>query len=58
VDKSSGRLTALPQVLSSILNNYMVAYNELSWDLMPCSGVSEDSDYIRQIYSSKVLHAK
>jgi len=35
-------LTALPEVLSSIPSNHMVAHNHLSWDLMP-SSVSEDS---------------
>ena len=37
---------ALPEVLSSIPSNYMVAHNHLSWDLMPSSGVSEDSDSV------------
>jgi hypothetical protein len=36
-------LTALPEVLSLIPSNHMVAHNHLSWDLMPSSGVSEDS---------------
>jgi hypothetical protein len=36
-------LTALPKILSSYPNNHVVAYNHLSWDLMPSSGVSEDS---------------
>jgi hypothetical protein len=36
-------LTALPDVLSSIPSNHMVAHNHLEWDLMPSSGVSEDS---------------
>jgi hypothetical protein len=36
-------LTALSEVLSSIPSNHMVAHNHLSWDLMPSSGVSEDS---------------
>jgi hypothetical protein len=35
--------TALPEVLSSIPSNHMVAHYHLSWDLMPSSGVSEDS---------------
>jgi hypothetical protein len=35
-------LTALPEVLSSIPSNHMVAHNHLYWDLMPSSGVSED----------------
>jgi hypothetical protein len=34
---------ALPEVLSSIPSNHMVAHNHLSSDLMPSSGVSEDS---------------
>jgi hypothetical protein len=36
-------LTALAEVLSSIPSNHTVAHNHLSWDLMPSSGVSEDS---------------
>jgi len=36
-------LTVLPEVLSSIPSNHMVAHNHLSWDLIPSSGVSEDS---------------
>jgi hypothetical protein len=36
-------LTALQKVLSSIPSNHMVAHNHLYWDLMPSSGVSEDS---------------
>jgi hypothetical protein len=36
-------LTALPEVLSSIPSNHMVAHNHLQWDLMPSSRVSEDS---------------
>jgi hypothetical protein len=36
--------TALPAVLSSIPSNHMVAHNHLQWNLMPSSGVSEDSD--------------
>jgi hypothetical protein len=35
--------TALPEVLSSILSNYMVAHGHLYWDLMP---FSEDSDSV------------
>jgi hypothetical protein len=34
-------LTALPEVLSSIPRNHMVAHNHLEWDLMPSSGGSE-----------------
>jgi hypothetical protein len=37
-------LAALPEVLSSIPSNHMVAHNQLEWDLMPSSGVSEDSN--------------
>jgi hypothetical protein len=36
-------LTALPEVLSSILSNHMVAHNHLQWYLIPSSGVSDDS---------------
>ena len=36
-------LTALPEVLSSIPSNHMVAHSLLSWDPIPSSGVSEDS---------------
>ena len=36
-------LSVLPEVLSSIPSNHMVAHNHLYWDLMPSSGVSEDS---------------
>ena len=35
-------LTALPEVLSTIPSNHMVAHNHFRWDLMPSSGVSED----------------
>jgi hypothetical protein len=38
--------TALPEVLSSIPSNHMVAPNHLQWDLTPFSGVSEDSDSV------------
>jgi hypothetical protein len=38
-------LTALPEVLSSIPSNHMVAHNHIMyWDLMPFSGVSDDND--------------
>jgi hypothetical protein len=37
------RLTAFPEVLSSIPSNHMVAHNHLSRDLMQSSGVSEES---------------
>ena len=36
-------IRALPEVLSLNPSNHMVAYNHLQWDLMPSSGVSEDS---------------
>jgi hypothetical protein len=35
-------LTVLPEVLSSIPSKHMMAHNHV-WDLMPSSGVSEDS---------------
>jgi hypothetical protein len=35
--------TVLPEALSSIPSNHMVTHNHLQWDLMPSSGVSEDS---------------
>ena len=38
-----GALTALPKVLSSNPSNHLLAHNYLWWDLMPSSGVSEDS---------------
>jgi hypothetical protein len=37
-------LAALPEVLSSIPSNHMVAHNHLQWDPMPSSSVSEDHD--------------
>jgi hypothetical protein len=39
-------LTALPEVLSSIPSNHMVAHNHLQWDSISSSGVSEDSDTV------------
>jgi hypothetical protein len=39
-------LAALPEVLCSIPSNHMVAHNCPEWDLMPSSGVSEDSDSV------------
>jgi hypothetical protein len=39
-------LIALPEVLSSIPSNHMATYNPMYWDLMPSSGVSEDSNSI------------
>jgi hypothetical protein len=42
-------LTALPEVVSSIPSNHMVACNHLQWGLMSSSGVSEESngEYIK-----------
>jgi hypothetical protein len=37
-------LTALPEVLSSIPSNHMVAHNHMQCDLRPSSGVSEHRD--------------
>jgi hypothetical protein len=45
-------LTALARVPSSNPSNYVVAHNHLQWDLMPSSGVSEDS-YSVLIYNNK-----
>jgi hypothetical protein len=42
-------VAALPEVLGSIPSNHMVAHNHLKWDLIPSSGVSEDS-YSALIY--------
>jgi hypothetical protein len=39
-------MSSLPEVLSSIPSNHMVAYNYLEWNLMPSSGVSEDSNSV------------
>jgi hypothetical protein len=36
-------LSTLLEVLSPIPSNHTVAHNYLQWDLMPSSGVSEDS---------------
>jgi hypothetical protein len=36
-------LAALPEVLSSIPSNHMVAHNHQYWDPMSSSGVHEDS---------------
>jgi hypothetical protein len=41
-----GTLTVLPEVLSSIPSNHMVAHNHLQWALMPSSGVSDDSNSV------------
>jgi hypothetical protein len=42
-------LIALPEVLSSIPSNHMVAHSHLQWGLMPSSGVSEErnDEYIK-----------
>ena len=40
---------ALPEVLSSIPSNHMVAHNHLYWDLMPSTGVSEDNSALTYI---------
>ena len=45
-DGSAVKSTTLPEVLSSILSNHLVTHNHLQWDLMPSSGVSEDSDSV------------
>jgi hypothetical protein len=37
-------LTALPEVLSSIPSNHMVAHSHLYWDLLPSSGMFEESN--------------
>jgi hypothetical protein len=37
-------LTALPDILSSIPSNHVVARNHWQWDLMPSSGISEESN--------------
>jgi hypothetical protein len=45
-------VAALPEVLSSVPSNHMVAHHHLYWDLMPSSGVSEDS-YSVLLYINK-----
>jgi len=45
-------LTAYPEVLSSIPSTHMVAHNHLRWNLMPSSGVSENS--YRELILSKI----
>jgi hypothetical protein len=42
--QQSRTLNALPEILSSLLSNHMVAHNHGSWDPMPSSGVSEERD--------------
>ena len=39
-------LTTLPEVLSSIPSTHMGAHSHLSWDPMPSSSVSGDSDRV------------
>jgi hypothetical protein len=46
-------LAALPEVLCSIPSNHMVAHNCPEWDLMPSSGVSEDSDSVLRYIKKK-----
>jgi hypothetical protein len=36
-------MVVLPEVLSSIPSNHMVAHNRLAWDTRPSSGVHENS---------------
>jgi hypothetical protein len=47
----------MTQGLSSVPSNHMVAPNLLQWDLLPSSGVSEDSNtlliYINEIFKRK-----
>jgi hypothetical protein len=50
-------LTALPEILGSIPSSHMVAHNYLKWDLMPSSGVSDDSFNIL-IYINKYTFKK
>jgi hypothetical protein len=39
-------LIALPEVLSSISSNHIVAHQHLSWGPMPSSSVSEESNSV------------
>jgi hypothetical protein len=48
-------LVALPEVLSSIPSNHMVAHYHLSWDLMPSSGMQI---YMQTEYSSTQINVK
>jgi hypothetical protein len=43
-------LIALPEVLSSVPSNHVVAHNHLQWDLMPSFSVSEDKEKCTHIY--------
>jgi hypothetical protein len=45
-------LTALPEVLSSIPSNHMVAHNHLFQGLLPSSGVCEDINSILTLNKS------
>ena len=51
-------LTALPEVLSSIPSNCMVAHSHLQWGPMPPSGESEDSDSVRILKKNLNLKKK
>jgi hypothetical protein len=52
-------LAALPEVLSSIPRNHMVAHNHLYCDLMPSPGVSEVQQQCTHIYKiNKILKIK
>jgi hypothetical protein len=46
-------LTALQKVMSSNPSNHMVAHNHPQCDLMPFSGVSEDSNSVLR-YNNKI----
>jgi hypothetical protein len=39
-------LSSLPEVQSSIPSNYMLAHNHLICDLLPSSGVPQDSNSV------------
>jgi hypothetical protein len=47
-------LTALPEVLSSIPSNHMVAHNHLQRIWMPFAGVSEDSYQLQRTHIHKI----
>jgi hypothetical protein len=55
-------LTALPEYLSPIPSNHVVAHNHLSWVLMPSSGMSEDSyivlTSIKQIKKKQTMNSR
>ena len=50
-------LSAVPEVLSSISSNFMVAHNHLYWDPIPSSGMQMymqiEHLYINQFYGKK-----